>query len=28
MESIIIQKSPGEPSDAYKQLTTEFYTKW
>ncbi len=28
MESILIQKSPGEPSDAYKQLTTDFYTKW
>jgi len=28
MESILIQKSPGEPSDAYKQLTTAFYTKW
>jgi tRNA1Val (adenine37-N6)-methyltransferase len=28
MESILIQKSPGEPSEAYKQLTTEFYTKW
>ncbi|MFM7725964.1 MAG: tRNA1(Val) (adenine(37)-N6)-methyltransferase [Flavobacteriales bacterium] len=28
MESILIQKSPGEPSDAYKLLTTEFYTKW
>jgi tRNA1Val (adenine37-N6)-methyltransferase len=28
MESILIQKSPGEPSDAYKQMTTEFYTKW
>jgi tRNA1Val (adenine37-N6)-methyltransferase len=28
MESILIQKSPGEPSDAYKQMTTAFYTKW
>jgi len=28
MESILIQKSPGEPSDSYKQLTTPFYTKW
>jgi tRNA1Val (adenine37-N6)-methyltransferase len=28
MESIIIQKSPGEPSDAYKQMTTAYYTKW
>jgi tRNA1Val (adenine37-N6)-methyltransferase len=28
MDSILIQKSPGEPSDAYKQMTTEFYTKW
>jgi tRNA1Val (adenine37-N6)-methyltransferase len=28
MDSILIQKSPGEPSDMYKQMTTEFYTKW
>ena len=28
MESILIQKSPGEPSEAYKQLTSAFYTKW
>jgi len=28
MESILIQKSPGEPSEAYKQLTTAYYTKW
>jgi tRNA1Val (adenine37-N6)-methyltransferase len=28
MESILIQKSPGEPSDAYKQMTTQYYTKW
>jgi tRNA1Val (adenine37-N6)-methyltransferase len=28
MDSILIQKSPGEPSDAYKLMTTEFYTKW
>ena len=28
MDSILIQKSPGEPSDAYKQMTTEYYTKW
>lgn len=28
MDSILIQKSPGEPSDAYKQLTADFYTKW
>lgn len=28
MESILIQKSPGEPSEAYKQLTTDYYTKW
>lgn len=28
MESILIQKSPGEPSDAYKQMTTAYYTKW
>jgi tRNA1Val (adenine37-N6)-methyltransferase len=28
IDSILIQKSPGEPSDMYKQMTTEFYTKW
>ena len=28
LDSILIQKSPGEPSDAYKQMTTEYYTKW
>jgi tRNA1Val (adenine37-N6)-methyltransferase len=28
MESILIEKSPGEFSEAYKNLTYEFYTKW
>jgi tRNA1Val (adenine37-N6)-methyltransferase len=28
VDSVLIQKSPGEPSDVYKQMTTEFYTKW
>lgn len=28
MESILIEKSPGEFSEAYKQLTSQFYTKW
>lgn len=28
MESILIRKSPEEFSDAYKQLTADFYTKW
>ena len=27
-DSIRIQKGPGEPSDAYMQLTTAYYTKW
>lgn len=28
MESILIEKSPGEKSEAYKMLIREFYTKW
>ncbi len=28
MESLLIQKSPGEFSEAYKNLTKEFYMKW
>ncbi len=28
MESILIEKSPGEFSEAYKALTHEFYTRW
>jgi hypothetical protein len=28
MESLLIEKSPGEFSEAYKQLTADFYTKW
>jgi tRNA1Val (adenine37-N6)-methyltransferase len=28
MESILIEKNPGEFSEAYKQLTSEFYMKW
>jgi tRNA1Val (adenine37-N6)-methyltransferase len=28
MESLLIEKSPGEFSEAYKNLTREFYTKW
>ncbi len=28
MESLLIEKSPGELSEAYKTLTHEFYTKW
>lgn len=28
MESILIEKSPGEFSEAYKNLTREFYTRW
>ncbi len=28
MESILIEKNPGEFSEAYKQLTKEFYMKW
>lgn len=28
MESLLIEKSPGEFSDAYKHLTRELYTKW
>ena len=28
MESILIEKSPGEFSEAYKRLTKELYTKW
>ncbi len=28
MESILIEKNPGEFSEAYKQLTREFYMKW
>lgn len=28
MESLLIEKSPGEYSEAYKSLTREFYTKW
>ncbi|MFY7970929.1 MAG: tRNA1(Val) (adenine(37)-N6)-methyltransferase [Flavobacteriales bacterium] len=28
MESLLIEKSPGLYSEAYKQLTRELYTKW
>ncbi len=28
MESILIEKSPGEKSEAYKLLVREYYTKW
>jgi tRNA1Val (adenine37-N6)-methyltransferase len=28
MESFLVQKSPGESSDAYKELAKEFYAKW
>jgi tRNA1Val (adenine37-N6)-methyltransferase len=28
MESILIERSPGEFSEAYKALTHEFYTRW
>jgi tRNA1Val (adenine37-N6)-methyltransferase len=28
MESVLIERRPGEFSEAYKQLTGEFYTKW
>lgn len=28
MESILIEKNPGEFSEAYKQLTSDFYMKW
>lgn len=28
MESVLIEKSPGEKSEAYKMLIREFYTKW
>lgn len=28
MESILIEKSPGEKSEAYKELTRAFYLKW
>lgn len=28
MESLLIHKQVGEYSDAYKQLTADFYTKW
>lgn len=28
MESILIEKSPGEFSEAYKSLTRDYYTKW
>lgn len=28
MESLLIEKSPGEKTEAYKMLITEFYTKW
>jgi len=28
MESLLIHKAIGEYSDAYKQLTADFYTKW
>lgn len=28
MESILIEKSPGEFSEAYKKMTSAFYTKW
>ena len=28
MESILIEKKPGEFSEAYKLLTSELYTKW
>jgi tRNA1Val (adenine37-N6)-methyltransferase len=28
MESLLIHKNIGEYSDAYKQLTADFYTKW
>jgi tRNA1Val (adenine37-N6)-methyltransferase len=28
MESILIEKSPGEFSEAYKNLTRDFYMKW
>jgi tRNA1Val (adenine37-N6)-methyltransferase len=28
MESLLIEKSPGEFSEVYKQLTRDFYTKW
>jgi len=28
MESILIEKSPGEISEAFKELTQPFYTRW
>lgn len=28
MESVLIEKSPGEKSEAYKMLIREYYTKW
>ena len=28
MESLLIERSPGEFSEAYKHLTKDFYTKW
>lgn len=28
MESLLIEKSPGEFSEAYKKLTMDLYTKW
>lgn len=28
MESLLIEKSPGEFSEAYKKLTADLYTKW
>jgi len=28
METLVIEKSPGEFSEAYKLLTKDFYTKW
>jgi tRNA1Val (adenine37-N6)-methyltransferase len=28
MESLLIEKSPGEKSEAYKLLIRDFYTKW
>ncbi|MFN8699803.1 MAG: tRNA1(Val) (adenine(37)-N6)-methyltransferase [Flavobacteriales bacterium] len=28
MESLLIERKPGEFSEAYKQLTRDFYTRW
>lgn len=28
MESVLIEKSPGEFSEAYKKMTSAYYTKW